>query len=486
MEIAPLNYVTQKKEDSGHALLEAASLPYESFSERSGVVVPGPTPGPESQLTDIINTDAVVDPNLQGYLEISNELVSPLRMSKKTQMLPISSNPSGRFLFQFEGNQTTLPYSSFLEVESIRSIMVEDSNIPFDVVTGSGPNNPMALGVTVTRRTLSRAIPFFVNLEYTTGGGVWTVANATPNYLFNGTSGAFSASLPVTCLGVRVSVRAATPFDGSSQLALDVSIEVSGGTYRFPYQYSTLQSYVWPFLSQLPVTEMFRRIACDGLFTWTGSTLDNGGKISCALVPESFCPSYGDPYQSVASQRFDRMDGPAKNGAHGTWRSTSLRELDRLNVMNYVRANRKISMGYNFATADGSARIRVFGMFGFTSQNPVIGRMVWTPAVTPSMVEALGIYYHSYPACTCNRQHALLKSFRKAASTAGSIIDEVLKHDDVLAALATSMGSPEGALAIRAAGAVNRKLGRAASKKKQKKRAEDQAPVKPKRIRPRK
>lgn len=446
MDSAPASYQQLKHTDSAYALVQAASLPYEHFSERSGSVVPGTYPGPESQLTDSITTEVQVDQALRGYIEINAELATPMAMTRFEAMSATPDDCFGPFVYQTNG-QSTVCTSGYLQVPTRkRSVMVNDSSIPFTV------DSTLIGGVRFLRRSTLPHPVLYVNMEYTPGGGVWIAVG--PPTLMDGLLVSIPFTLPTTTVGIRFPV--AVHFNATTQVALDITVQPDSGTYYFPRLWSTLDLYSWPYLSNLPPTQMMRRIACDALFTWTGSTLENGGKIAGALVPHTFSPNADNPFTAVAVLKTDRMDGPIKFGAHGTWRAAAVAELDRVTVFDWQPARLKLVFGYSVASQEGSARIRQFGMFGFTSTNPIIGRMVWTPAVTPAMVEALGIYWENYPALTSNEDHVILKSIKNAGRLGVRGLKALLEQDDKLAALALSMGQPEVAAAIKLAGTANR------------------------------
>lgn len=461
MDSAPASYQQLKHTDSAYALVQAASLPYEHFSERSGSVVPGTHPGPESQLTDAITTEVRVDSALRGYIEVNTELATPMAMTAANAMLSTSDDCFGPFVYQANGLSTVCTSGYLQSPTRKRSVMVNDYTIPFSVTTAIG----LIGGVRFLRRSTLPHPVLYVNMEYTPGGGVWIPVGAPQ--LMDGLVISIPFTLPINTAGVRFPV--SVQFNATTQVALDITVQPDSGSYRFPHVWSTLELFSWPYLSSLPATQMMRRIACDALFTWTGSTLENGGKIAGGLVPHTFVPNAENPFTAVATLRSDRMDGPIKFGAHGTWRAAAVAELDRVTVFDWQPARLKLVFGYSFASSEGSARIRQFGMFGFTSTNPIIGRMMWTPAATPAMIEALGIYWENYPALTSNEDHVILKSIKSAGRLGVRGLKALLEQDDKLAALALSMGQPEVATAIKMAGTVNRarkaKKARATAKK---------------------
>jgi len=453
MDLQPPSYTAQKHTESAYALVHAGSLPYESFSERSGEVVPGLYAAPESQLTDILTTDLVVDSSLDGYAEVTNEPRVPLRM---TSLDPDNATPDasrGVFIYQYTEQGGDLPFSAYLEKSATnkRSVMVSTSGkIPIDVTA------ILNGGVRLVRERILGSTPvLIVNVEYEMPLGTWNLAQAAPNALFEDVIlGVPLIPLPVGASGLRV--RIAQQYTRATQLAFDVAFQPSAGAYKFPAAWSTLQSYPWPFLTGLPVTQMFRRICQDVLVTWTGSSLDNGGKVALGLTPSSFVPATGSPFTSVAALRVNRYDGPIKFGCHGTWRPSNLAELDRTSVFTYLPSTMKLVIGYSFADASGSARIRTFGMFGYTSDNPIIGRMIWVPAMTDAMKEALDLYYQNFPCCTNNKDHEILKSLKSAGKMGVRGLRALLEQDDKIAALAMMAGQPEIAAAVKVAGKINR------------------------------
>lgn len=442
------SHIQQKHTDSAYALLQAASLPYENFSERSGTVVPGVFPGPESQLTDIITTEVEVDDELKGYIEVCPEVSAPLAMTSAAAMSASADDVFGTFLYQ-SNSLSTECISGYLQSPTrFKSVMVQSSAIrmiPITAITGS---------VRFIRRNANPHPLLTVSAEYSTNAEVWV--NAAAVTLLDGLSVSVAITLPVTARYIRFPVVVQGAI--STQLALDITLQPDSGTLRFPLAWSTLRMYPWPYLSSLPPTQFMRRIAQDALFTWTGSTLENGGKIAGALVPFNFAPGASNPYTAVSNIRVDRMDGPIKFGASGTWRPSSLRELDRLSVIDWAPARLKLVFGYSFASSEGSARIRTFGMFGFTSTNPIIGRMIWTPAMTPAMVEALGLYCESFPALTTNAEHVLLKALKSAGRFGAKGLKTLLEQDDKIALLATTLGHPEIAAAVKVAGTASRSI----------------------------
>lgn len=442
------SHIQQKHTDSAYALLQAASLPYENFSERSGTVVPGVFPGPESQLTDIITTEVEVDPTLKGYIEVCPEVSAPLAMTYSGLMASSADDTFGTFVYQSDPSSTQCMSGSLQSPTRFRSVMVQDYAIPYV------PDIAILGSVRFIRRTLSPHPLLLVSAEYSVGGGVWV--NAAPVTLMDTLSINVALTVPVGAQLIRfpVTVQGAI----ATQFALDITVRIDSGTFHFPQSWSTLRLYPWPYLSGLPPTQFMRRIAQDALFTWTGSTLENGGKIAGALVPFSYSPGNPNPFTAVSQLRVDRMDGPIKFGASGTWRPSSLREIDRISVLDWNPARLKLAFGYSFSSSDGSARIRTFGMFGFTSTNPIIGRMMWTPAMTPAMVEALGLYFESFPALTTNAEHVALKALKSAGRIGAKGLKALLEQDDKIALLATTLGHPEIAAAVKVAGTASRTI----------------------------
>jgi len=312
--------------------------------------------------------------------------------------------------------------------------------------------------VRIIRENVTGLLPLLlVNFEYSPAPGAWVTATGNPPVLMEDLVITLSVSIPSTCIAVRFVCAMQQP--KTTQMVFNVSLLPDSGTYFFPAVWSTLRPHQFPFLRELPPTQLFRRIAQDVLVTWTGSTLDNGGKIAIGLTPNQFCPILGEtPYGAVAALRANRYDGPIKAGAHGTWRPGALRDLDHQSVLTYTPATLKLVVGYDFAENTGSARIRTFGMFGFVSDNPIIGRMFWTPAITPAMQEALGLYFQSCPACTNNKDHTVLKSLKSGMKTGVRGLRALLEQDDKIAALAMMAGQPEIAAAVKVAGKINRSI----------------------------
>jgi hypothetical protein len=458
MDVSLPSYTVTKHTDSGYALVSALSLPYEGFAESSGSVVPAPYPGVESQLTDIITVAATTDPDLQGYLEVYNELTVPLRMTAADLMPYTSDDSFGEFRYQFGPGGNDQAFSSYLETAvGWRSVQTA-AGIPIALEAAAGP---LVGTMRLLRSNFGKLTAFNCYFEYSPSPNLW-VAAATPVVLDDITAGG-SFSVPINAIALRLRVEPIQPI--VTQLSVDFKLEPDSGQYRFPQRWSTLFPARWPFLSSLPQCDAFRRIGQDMLFTYTGSTLENGGQISGALVPVSFVPiAAATPFDAVASLRVNRMDGPVKFGSHVTWRQNSLQEIDRLTFDTYSPAVMKMVCGFYFDDAKGSARLRTFGMFGLTSNNPIIGRQIWTPAITDPMKEALSLYYQSYPCATSNEKHKALKLLKAGGKAAGKMISRLLEQDDKLAALALAAGQPELAAAVKTAGAIHR--GVKSSKKK--------------------
>lgn len=462
MESVQPSYLALKQTDSGYALLKAASTPYEYYAERSSPeLVPSLSIQPESQLTDIVTTDLVVDPSLNGYVEVYCEPTPCVRMTANVPDVSGADDVAGKFIYQFGPNGNTMPFSSYLDKAGNRYRSIQrdaTGQIPIQV------NLAIVGGLRILRENLTGALPILlVTSEYSPGPGVWLPC-ATPNSLFEDVSYGELINIPVGALAFRLRLAMQSP--RATQLAFHVTLAPDSGSWVLPNIWSTLRPYGWPFLSNLPDCSSFRRIACDALVTWTGSSLDNGGKVAVGLATSTFCPLYGQTaYASVAALRANRYDGPIKAGGHATWRPGSLVELDHQDVYAYNPASMKITIGYDFADVSGSARLRVFGMFGFTSNNPIIGRMIWVPPVTESMKLALSLYYANYPACTNNRDHVALKALGSGVKGITRVVRKVLDKDDQLAALAMAFGQPELAAGIKAAGKLNKALPRKTKKK---------------------
>lgn len=467
MDAPVLSYVVQKYTESSYALIQSASLPYESFSERSGTVVPALYPGPEAQLTDIITTPLVVQ-NLQGYAEVTCEPTIALRMTYDGFDAQGSDGCKGTFVYQYSNAGGDLPFSSFLDKAGtpLRTVQAgADAILPIAV----GNFGPLLVTLTLIRKAVTGPQPrLIVNAEYSPAPGLWVNAQTGgPNALFDGVAVSIGLSIPASAVGFRC--RIAMQYPTATQLAFLADFEVQSGTYRFPDVWSTLQSYSWPYLSNLPVTQAFRRICQDVLVTWTGSTLDNGGKIAIGLTPSTFCPSLAvTPYASVASLRTNRYDGPIKAGCHGTWRPGSIDDLKHMSVFTFERSMLKLVIGYDFAEASGSARLRTFGMFGYVSDNPIIGRMMWVPASTEAMREALDVYYQSFPACTNNKDHVFQKSFKRAAGGLGKGLKSLLERDDRIAAIAMMPGHQKVVSAVKVAKKVHKAIPKKAAKQPEK------------------
>lgn len=454
MDLQPPSYSQQKHTESAYALLKAASLPYESFSERSGEVVPCIYAGPEAQLTDIVNNDLIVDSGLRGYAEVTCEPQVALRMTSNIADPSNSDDSHGLFVYQYNTDAISVPFSSYLErsASRVRSVQVSlNGAIPISVQT------EVVGSVLVIRSGIPALMPLvLVQFDYSPAPGLWVSASGAP-VLMESVFVQLNVTIPVTATAVRLTCSLQYP--RPTQLAYNVSLLPDSGAYSFPEVWSTLRTVPFPYLRQLPPCQMMRRIAQDVLVTWTGSSLDNGGKIAIGLTPNQFCPILADsPYAAVAALRVNRYDGPIKFGCHGTWRPGALRDLDHMNLAAYAPATFKLALGYSFADATGSARIRSFGMFGFVSDNPIIGRMTWIPASTPAMLEALALYYQSYPACTNNKDHMILKSFKRAGSLGVRGLRSLLEQDDKIAALAMMAGQPEIAAAVKTAGKINRAI----------------------------
>jgi hypothetical protein len=440
-------YMVSKHTESAYALLQAASLPYEAFAETSEIAVPSLFPGPEAQLTDTITTEVRVDPLLNGFIELSCEPMAPLYMTIGEPMLPTSDDAGGSALFQFNGPGAGTFLGGDLEIVSAKIKSLGGGLAEFPLIIQTAFTGTFRL----IRKRLKIFPTFNANIEYTFGGGVWLPVGVS--LLFDEISVNINlGTLPVGVVALRIVLESVYPFYGQQELEL--AFQPDSGTYLFPNAWSTLKASQWPFIKELPPSEAFRRIACDLLVTWTGSTLDNGGKIASALVPAPFSPTL-NPYDSVASLRADRYDGPVKTGTSVTWRPSSYADYDRMNVGNFSRASLKLVCGYNFAVSSGSARLRAFGMFGFTSHNPIIGRQLWTTVITPAMMEALAIYWQTHPACTSNAEHKFLKALKGVGKFG---LKTLMEQDDKLAALAMAMGQPEIAAAVKGGATLARNV----------------------------
>lgn len=453
MDFIPPSYTATKHTDSGYALVTALSLPYEGYSESSGPVVPAPYPGVESQLTDMITVAANVDPDLQGYLEVTNELTVPLRMTASNLMPLTSDDLFGQFMYQFGPGGNDRSFSSYLETAVGWRSIQSDVGI---AIALDPPSGPLVGTVRLLRSRFGKLAAFNCYFEYSPSANLWLAATLPAATVLDDIIATANFTVPTNAIAVRLRVEPI--YEIVSQVSLDVKLEPDSGQYRFPLRWSTLLPTRWPFLSSLPQCDAFRRIGQDALFTFTGSTLENGGQIAGALVPVSFVPIAATPFDGVAALRVNRMDGPIKFGSHVTWRQNSLEEIDRQTFETYTPAVMKLVMGYYFDDSKGSARVRTFGMFGLTSNNPIIGRQIWTPAITDPMKEALSLYYQTYPAATSNERHKILKALKTGGKYAGKFIGRLLEQDDKLAAMALAAGQPEIAAAVKAVGVAGRKI----------------------------
>jgi len=226
-----------------------------------------------------------------------------------------------------------------------------------------------------------------------------------------------------------------------------------------------MRTYHWPYLSGLPDVESYRRIYADLLATYTGSTVIDGGKVSSALVPFEWSPPTTSPYQAIAQLRNDRYDDAMRFGTHVTWRHGDLQDFDSCDFSDYRPPCLKIVIGVKRDNDLASMRVRAFVGVGVYSTNPIVGKMIYSPAITPEMREALSIYYQNAPSCTSNEKHRFEKALKNLGGRAVAGIRTLLEHDTALAAILTAMGQPEVAAAVKVAGSVNRSMPRKAASK---------------------
>lgn len=457
------NYVSKKHTESGYALLKAASLPYESFSERNGSVVPALMPTPEAQLTDVITMDATRF-GADTYIEILNDPLLPLWMT--------SPGPVNYF---FSVDQPEVTFA--LEMNFEKPVM--GAMPDFGIITSSNahrvvminPNDdrphwliesPIGCSVDIQLQAKSRYdLECTINFLAYAGGGWVVIGTLTPAFANVWTGGSYAVPIGTTAISYEIVVAPSTIIDEPS-IGFLGRMTFSGSapqSVRLTAHWGLLNGFNWPFLRGLPDISKVRRICQDALLTYTGSDLNNGGKVASGLAPYEWSPDIGDTaFSAVAALRHDRYDDRLKTGTHVTWRSHELRDLLPQDYRSYAHSSSKIVMGVYYDNPEAAARLRTFAMFGFYSTNPIIGEMIWTPAITPAMMEALTEYYANFPTCTDNPEHVLRKSLKTAGAVAKNVITRLLNHDDAIAALAASMGQPELAIGIKAAGAINRSL----------------------------
>lgn len=470
----PLTYIAQKNTESGYELLKAASLPYENFCEKDGGRIPALIPTPEAQLTDAIVLDAGYDAAGFGYLEFIPDLYGGLAMTNDSSALTFPTL-SGEVVYRYPENLGLggrIPPEYFvLKDTNTGTLSAHGGSYRF---TASSPD--MGIGLNSVVATATQVNGFKATCVGFGGypvmyvqaliGGAWADVGSVDlrGGFWEGTLPNFAnyVAIRVTFSAVDVVPNATGKVKFSWEFAANPPQGYNG--------WSSLKTYPFPYLSGLPAVQSFRRIAGSLLATYTGADLVNGGQIASALVPSNWCPPTDDPFSSVAELRNDRFDGPLKFGTDVTWRPHDLDDLLSMNADTFVGASSKIVVGYQIDTAaTSSMRVRAFGLVGVYSTNPIVGRMIYSPAMTPQMLEALSLYYQNTPTCTNNKTHVAVKAIKNMGTKTLKVLRTLLEHDSMIAAMLTAAGQPEAAMGVKLAGSVSRSV--ANSNRKQKKPA---------------
>lgn len=475
-----LNHVAQKHSESGLALLKAASLPYENFCQVANPDrVPAPCPVAETQLSDCIVSDFTnsSQANLTGYIEYYPELSKPLCYTSGTTYQALEL--SGKISWQQSAGPQGATMCSYLQAQATNaSETILASQYGEGVTARIALGNPALSNYTVYVNSPDQTpgyIRLYISAE--SAAGVWS-ASLTGNFALVRNGGTTSAVgvFPAGTKAIRFEVQ-----NMSDQPYGTLNVSLSCSTHlETKGHWSNMVCYDWPFLTSIPDVQLMRRIAAAILVTYTGSQLQNGGQIASGLVPTDWNPPTDDPFTSVGSLRNDRYDGPVRDGTDVTWRPLELYDTIPQNRQGMLPVSSKMVIGFKLESG-ASVRIRAFGMFGINSPNPIVGRMIWTPAITPEAQEALSLYYANSPVATSNKMHVNMKSLAEMGEKAKSMITALLKFDSEIATVLVGLGQPEAALAVKAAGGIARMRSKKQKEKENKRTQSKPQPKKKKR-----
>ncbi len=464
--VSSFNHIAQKRAESGYALLQAASLPYENYIEKDGPKVPGLYPSPEVQVNDVIVVDATVDASRQGYVEFIPDLFGGLARYADASAKVWAGRWTMRGTFRIPAD------GAFHPVSNVYADMPDGS-----LVIGVGPMRQLTLDTVANWAAnvtfqMEGSVPYgsvSIRLDYFDNGtGTWVTMGS--GYCMNGVPATAPGTSGLNFSLIRVQVASTSAIGGTGLSitgAFTIAVQTTLGSLRGDSEWPCMERVPYPFLTQLPDVQSYRRIAGALLCTYTGSQLVNGGKIAAALVPVDWTPpDPDDPYNSVASLRNDRYDGPLRDGSDVTWRPHSLLDLLPCDFSNASIATSKVVVGFRFDDAAASMRLRAMARLGVYSPNPIVGKMEYTAAATDAMLEALILYYANTPAATSNKLHQVSKALKAMGAKAISMSKALLEHDKLIAAALAAAGQGEASAVVLGAGKAYRSVRKVRNAKK--------------------
>lgn len=482
-------YINLKHTLAASALVQAQSLPRELVRSRAGVNIPAPFPVREESKSDEIEVNANFDGDDFGYCECWPDLQVPL-LQTASAVPGFSDAPI--VVHAVHQTSTALAESAY-GIAPTHTTVTRDyggnigNAIRFSHTAGAAP--ALTARLSIQQQPYAYPIALAVDLY---AAGVWHLGW----FFFGGhLQGAdamgwedaaqqFAVPAATTHIRTRMHLPAAT-FLNKRRIVADIAFGRGAGpntdTMRFSngalaWDVCTHES--WPYLPQLPDVDRIRNLGYEALLTYTGSRQLDGGKIAGALVPFDWSPTFGNPFDAVASVRHNKYSAALRSGAHGTWRIGAMEELDPRAPEARTFPAMKLVFGYQRNNAENqSLRIRATGLFGVYSDSPIIGMAPFVPPLTPADLDLLMEYFQTAPAVTENSLHEKIKSagtfltraFKGVAGVAERGIGLVADHPDVASAIAMAAGQPEIAAGLQEFSAM---------RKKAKSKAAPQAPAK--------
>jgi len=391
-------------------------------------VAPAPSPVPVRETS--VRQNLVVDLasyNAAGsfFIEARPHITDTLSVTTNAADVVDQSNFAGSLAFTLSST-TSNPEAGTVT----KCLSGFQTNIyPIDTVnSGTKMIFPLqALGATCTfQLEMSGEFSELAQVNVSIGSVVGTTsATITSLSLLGSTSSTVSVVLPVGCTGFWFTASQPT-FNYVLPTLLSFSMTyMSGGGTALATTAQTVQTFAVPLASSIKQLESWRVTAQDILVTFEGDTLNDGGAIASARVPNTWSSTGPSVYTDLLALPYDRYDGPLKKGTHVHWIPGSIDDLMPINdvVQDRDFGYFKMVVAGTITHPGSSVRVRVCTTVAYYSTDPSYGNMEWAPAPTD-----LGLLLHYVaaviPAATENDTHLV----KKLATFAGKNLKQGLKY----------------------------------------------------------
>jgi hypothetical protein len=307
-----------------------------------------------------------------------------------------------------------------------------DFELPFEavsVVTGGLPN--LCIGASVPPASTVSFLMInrcdyglrFTPYQRDTVTGVWSASATREVGARASLLSTFTASSANGTNGYALVVTNASDSVRALKSRFLINTSAAGGGGRIALTYPTAAPSSWSALDSSQKIDECRTVAMNMRLTCMASSLKDGGRVACALVPREFVPDPADPLGSVARLPIGSYDGKLRDGCDITWQPRRKDDYD-YQPPEWDLGSYYIIVVARLAEANTSIRLKASYNYEIFSLDPNLGGMAYCPSAF-GLQEVLRYVFANVPAGSSNDGH--LRKKETALAILGGLAKKPLK-----------------------------------------------------------